>query len=101
MTESILGREQLKKIGVTKMGHVNRLIRAIEKLRSGDEGEEVHKEPVETWLHQTSGEDSRHYWCVLCMFECVADGAFRLGCGIPVLVGPIDLTRAGNFFSSQ
>jgi hypothetical protein len=35
---SILERERLKTIGVTKMGHLNRLFRAIEKLRSDREG---------------------------------------------------------------
>lgn len=36
---SILERDQLKAIGITKMGHVNRLFRAIEKLR-GEAGED-------------------------------------------------------------
>ena len=31
---TIVSRDQLKVIGVTKMGHLSRLIRAIEKLRS-------------------------------------------------------------------
>lgn len=38
---SIVERDQLKAIGVTKMGHLNRLFRAIEKLRSnGDVAED-------------------------------------------------------------
>lgn len=32
--KSVVDREQLKAIGVTKMGHLNRLFRAIEKLKS-------------------------------------------------------------------
>ena len=35
---SIMDRDQLKAIGVVKMGHISRLLRAIEKLRN-DEGE--------------------------------------------------------------
>lgn len=40
---SIVEREQLKAMGVTKMGHLSRLFRAIEKLRSdgGDIGPSV------------------------------------------------------------
>lgn len=42
---SIVEREQLKAIGVTKMGHLSRLFRAIEKVRSdmgtGGEGEKA------------------------------------------------------------
>ena len=37
---SIVERDQLKAIGVTKMGHLNRLFRAIEKLRSDGDGVE-------------------------------------------------------------
>lgn len=36
---SIVERDQLKAIGVTKMGHLSRLFRAIEKLRSDGEGD--------------------------------------------------------------
>ena len=34
---SIVERDQLKAIGVTKMGHISRLLRAIEKLREDSE----------------------------------------------------------------
>lgn len=37
---SIVERDQLRAIGVTKMGHLSRLFRAIEKLRSEGEGSE-------------------------------------------------------------
>lgn len=37
---SIVDRDQLKAIGVVKMGHLSRLFRAIEKLQSDEEGGE-------------------------------------------------------------
>lgn len=76
---SVLDRDQLKSIGVTKMGHVNRLFRAIEKLRSNGGGEDdilpPSAEPVVVSvavdqkrektmlpLRQTTGELTRYCW---------------------------------------
>ena len=39
LATSVMNGEQLKAIGITKMGHMNRLIRAIEKLRTEGNGD--------------------------------------------------------------
>ena len=44
---SIADREQLKALGVTKVGHLTRLYRAIEKLKASGVAAAVNNSPVE------------------------------------------------------
>ena len=66
LANSTLDRDQLKNIGVTKMGHMNRLIRAIDKLRVEEAEVCVLPQPTVTpSLHQAGGDFSKS------MGECV------------------------------
>ena len=65
MVASVLDREKLNSIGIIKVGHVNRLIRAIEKLKDHEGGEvppasissTARKEPVESRLHHSISKE--------------------------------------------
>ena len=54
---TIADREELKNIGITKLGHLSRLVRAVEKLRGEPSGEVLF--PVGSTLSNSGRSDSQ------------------------------------------